>query len=159
MKRTSPSTVVAFLVVALAAGFVFNAVLASTQRPVAVPSITLGLVLLAIAAIVISLAVPVFRVARGRTKERIDAYYATRVVLIAKASSLSGALFGGFVGGMLIYMLTRGVSVPASSLVPTVIGVVGGVVLLVAGLVAEHMCSIPPEDGDSDKGQPQQARF
>ena len=47
MKRTSPSTVVAFLVVALAAGFVFNAVLASTQRPVAVPSITLGLVLLA----------------------------------------------------------------------------------------------------------------
>lgn len=159
MKRTSPSTVVAFLVVALAAGFVFNAVLASTQRPVAVPSITLGLVLLAIAAIVISLAVPVFRVARGRTKERIDAYYATRVVLIAKASSLSGALFGGFVSGMLIYMLTRGVSVPASSLVPTVIGVVGGVVLLVAGLVAEHMCSIPPEDGDSDKGQPQQARF
>lgn len=150
MKRTRPSTVVSILVVAIVAGFAFDAALAATLHPVAVPAITLGLVLLAISAIVISLAVPVFRVARGRTHVPIDAYYATRVVLIAKASSLAGALFGGFVGGMLAYMLTRGVSVPASSAVPTIIAVVGGLVLLAAGLVGEYMCTVPPDDDKDD---------
>ncbi|ROQ37204.1 uncharacterized protein DUF3180 [Frondihabitans sp. PhB188] len=159
MKRTRVSTIVSFLVVAVVAGFAFDAALAATLHPVAVPSITLGLALLAIAAIVISLAVPVFRVARGRTHEPIDAYYATRVVLIAKASSLAGALFGGFVGGMLVYMLTRGVSVAAGSLVPMVVSVVGGVVLLAAGLVGEYMCTVPPDDDDKNRGGGLQQRI
>ncbi|BDZ48821.1 hypothetical protein GCM10025867_10620 [Frondihabitans sucicola] len=144
MKRTRISTIISIVVVAAVAGFAFDAALAATLHPVFVPAMTLGLVLLAIAAIVISLAVPVFRVARGRTREPIDAYYATRVVLIAKASSLAGAIFGGLVGGMLVYVLTRGVSVGAGSLVPTVTSVVGGIVLLVAGLIAEYMCTVPP---------------
>ncbi|ARC55600.1 hypothetical protein AS850_00740 [Frondihabitans sp. 762G35] len=156
MTRTRPSTIVALLIVAVVAGFAFDAVLAATLRPVAVPPLSLGLVLLAIAAIVVSLAVPVFRVARGRTREPIDAYYATRVVLMAKASSLSGSLFGGFVGGMLIYMLTRGVPVAASSALPTIVSVVGGLVLLAGGLVAEFMCTVPPsDDDDGDGGKPQ----
>jgi hypothetical protein len=156
VTRTRPSTIVAILIVAVVAGFAFDAVLAATLRPVAVPSLSLGLVLLAIGAIVVSLAVPVFRVARGRTREPIDAYYATRVVLIAKASSLSGALFGGFVGGMLVYMLTRGVPVAAASALPTIVSVVGGLVLLAGGLVAEFMCTVPPsDDDDSDGGKTQ----
>lgn len=157
MKRTRASTIVAILLVAAVAGFAADAALAATMHPVFVPAMTLGLVLLAIAAIVISLAVPVFRVARGRTHEPIDAYYATRVVLIAKASSLAGALFGGAVGGLLIYVLTRGVSVAAGSLVPTVTSVVGGLVLLVAGLIAEFMCTVPPGDDDKNDrdGNPQ----
>lgn len=151
MKRTRISTVVSFLVVAAVAGFAFDATLAATMHPVASPAITLGLVLLAIAAIVISLAVPVFRVARGRTRAPIDAYYATRVVLIAKASSLAGAILGGFTAGMLVYTLTRGVAVEASALVTTIVAVVGGLVLLVAGLVAEFMCTVPPDDGGDDR--------
>lgn len=154
MKRTRLSTIISFLIVAGVAGFAVDATLSSTMRPVLVPSITLGLALLAIAVIVVALAVPVFRVARGRTHEPIDAYYATRVVLIAKASSLAGALFGGFVGGLLAYMLTRGVEVAAGSLVPIVVSVVGGVVLLAAGLVGEYMCTVPPDDDDRRGGGP-----
>jgi hypothetical protein len=150
MKRTRISTIVSILIVAAVAGFAVEAALAATLHPVFVPAMTLGLVLLAISAIVVSLAVPVFRVARGRTREPIDAYYATRVVLIAKASSLAGAIFGGAVGGMLAYILTRGVEVGASALVPTVTSVFGGVVLVVAGLVAEFMCTVPPSDDDKD---------
>ncbi|RKR75702.1 DUF3180 domain-containing protein [Frondihabitans australicus] len=152
MKRTRISTVVAFLVVAGVAGFAFDSALVATMHPVATPAITLGLVLLAIAAIVISLAVPVFRVARGRAPGPIDAYYATRVVLIAKASSLAGGILGGFTAGLLVYTLTRGVTVPASSLITTIVAVVGGVVLLVAGLVAEFMCTVPPTDDDDRTG-------
>lgn len=159
MKRTRISTVISLLVVAAVAGFAVDAALAATQHPTMIPAFTLGLVLLAISAIIISLAVPVYRVARGRTHEPIDAYYATRVVLIAKASSLAGALFGGFVGGLLAYMLTRGVSVAAGALVPTIVGVVGGIVLLVAGLVAENMCTVPPDDDKGDRGDGLQQRI
>lgn len=157
MKRTRISTIISILIVAAVAGLAAEAALAATLHPVYVPPTTLGLALFAIAAIVVSLAVPVFRVARGRTREPIDAYYATRVVLIAKASSVAGALFGGAVGGVLVYLLTRGVVVPAGSLVPTVTTVVGGIVLLAAGLVAEFMCTVPPGDDDkSDRdGHPQ----
>lgn len=155
MKRTRPSTLVSVGIVALVAGFAFDAALASMSKPVAVPPLALGLVLLAIAAILVSLAVPVYRVARGRTHEPIDAYYATRVVLIAKASSLSGALFGGVTGGMLIYTVTRGVGVSAAILVPTIVAVVGGIVLVAAGLTAEHMCTVPPDDDNRNDGTPQ----
>ncbi|AMM19584.1 hypothetical protein AX769_04815 [Frondihabitans sp. PAMC 28766] len=159
MKRTRISTVISVLVVAAAAGFALDAVLTTTLHPIFVPAFTLGLALLAIAAIVISLAVPVFRVARGRTHDPIDAYYATRVVLIAKASSIAGAIFGGGMGGLLVYMLSRPVPISAGSIVPTIIGVVGGVALMVAGLVAEYMCTVPPEDDTRDGGGGAQQRI
>lgn len=159
MKRTRLSTVLSVLFVAAVAGFALDAALTSTLHPILVPAFTLGLALLAIAAIVISLAVPVFRVARGRTREPIDAYYATRVVLIAKACSIAGAIFGGGTGGLLIYMLSRPVAVSAGSLVPTIIGVVGGVALMVAGLVAEHMCTVPPDDDKNDRDSGLQQRI
>ncbi|GAA4675380.1 DUF3180 domain-containing protein [Frondihabitans cladoniiphilus] len=155
MKRTRPSTIVSIAVVALVAGFAFDAVLASHQRPTAIPPLALGLVLFAIAAIVLSLAVPVYRVAHGRTHEPIDAYYATRVVLMAKACSIAGVLFGGVFGGLIAYMASRGVGVPVTSLVPTLVGTIGGAVLLAAGLVAEYMCTVPPSDDDRRNGDTQ----
>lgn len=158
MKRTRASTLISIAIVTLVAGFAYDAVLTRTQQPTFVPPLVLGLVLLAIGAIVISLAVPVYRVARGRTREPIDAYYATRVVLLAKASALSGAVLGGFVGGVLIYIATRGVQVPALHLVPTVVGLVGGIVLVAAGLVAEFMCTVPPDDDDRHDGDTQHVR-
>ena len=72
------------------------------------------------------------------------------MLLLAKASSLSGALFGGAAGGVLAFMLTRGVAVAVGSVVPTIVAVVGGAGLLVAGIIAERMCTVPP--GDDDEG-------
>lgn len=159
MKRTGPSTIISIAIVALVAGFAYDAVLARTQRPTFVPPLALGLVLLAIAAIILTLAVPVYRVARGQTREPIDAYYATRVVLIAKASSIAGTILGGLVGGVFAYLVTRGVGVPASLLVPTIITLVGGVVLVAAGLVAEFMCTVPPNDDDRRDGETENVRL
>jgi len=101
--------------------------------------------------------VPVHRVATGSSKERVDPYYATRVLLLAKASSLSGALFGGFAGGVLLFVLSRGVGVAVGSLVPAIVAVVGGVGLLVAGIVAERMCTVPPADDENGQGPGTQA--
>ena len=150
MSHTRPGTLVGLVLVALVAGFVLDAALVASGRPALVPPPALGLALLGIGAVVVSLAVPVRRVARGDEGRRVDAYYATRVLLLAKASSLSGALFGGLAGGVLVFLLTRGVSVALGSLVPTIVAVVGGVALLVAGVVAERMCTVPPDDDAPD---------
>jgi len=152
VRHTRPATLIGLAVVALVVGFVLDAALVATGRPSIVPPVVLGLVLLAIGGIVVTMAMPVHRVARGSRTERVDPYYATRVLLLAKASSLAGALFGGGAGGVLLFMTTRGVGVAVGSVVPAVVAVVGGLGLLVGGIVAEHMCTVPP--GDDDDGGP-----
>jgi len=157
VKHTRPSTLVGLVTVAVAVGFVLDAVLVAMRQPSIVLPAALGLVLLGIGGVVVSMAVPVRRVARGSSAERIDPYYATRVLLLAKASSLSGALFGGFAGGVLLFVLTRGVGVAVGSLVPAVVAVVGAAGLLAAGIVAERMCTVPPADDDQGPGSGTQA--
>lgn len=156
MKHTRPTTLVGLGVLSVIAGYLLDAALVSSRMPALVPPIALGLVLLALGGVVVSLALPVRRTARGESTDRIDPYYATRVLLLAKASGLSGALFGGLAGGLLVFLLTRGVGVAIGSLVPTVVAVVGGLGLLVGGLVAERMCTVPP-DGDDTGGPGAQA--
>ena len=56
-------------------------------------------------------------------------------------------------------MLSRPVPISAGSIVPTIIGVVGGVALMVAGLVAEYMCTVPPEDDKRGDGGGAQQRI
>lgn len=157
MNHTRPGTLVGLGSISVVAGYVLDAVLVSSGRPAIVPPVAFGLALLGIAAVVVTLALPVRRVAQGQEGERVDPYYATRVLLLAKASSLSGALFGGVAGGVLVFVLTRGVSVALGSLVPTIVAVVGGVALLVAGVVAERMCTVPPDDDAPGGAGPQAA--
>ncbi|GAB2975059.1 DUF3180 domain-containing protein [Frigoribacterium salinisoli] len=151
MKHTRPSTLVGIGVLSLIAGYLVDSALVASRAPALVPPIALGLVLLALGGVVVSLALPVRRAARGDGSDRVDPWYATRVLLLAKASSLSGALFGGLAGGVLAFVLTRGVGLAIGSFVPTVVAVVGGLALLVGGIVAERMCTVPP-DGDDTAG-------
>jgi len=152
VKHTRPATLVGLAVVALVGGFVLDAALVASGQPSIVPSIVLGLVLLVIGGVVVTMAVPVRRVAKGTQKERVDPFYATRVLLLAKASSLAGSLFAGASGGVLAFMTTRGVDVAIGSVVPTIVAVVGGLGLLAAGIVAEHMCTVPPGDDEGGPG-------
>ncbi len=95
---------------------------------------------------------PVRRHARdgaGR-QHPVDPLYATRVVVLAKASSLAGALFGAFAAGLLLYLLTRSALPPLGSVLPNAVAVGGGLVLVVCALVAEHMCMAPPPEDDDD---------
>jgi hypothetical protein len=87
-------------------------------------------------------------VVKGTAKSRVDPFYATRAVVLAKASSLTGALLGGAAVAVLVFLLTRSVIPPVSSLALAIATVVAGIVLLVGGLIAEKMCTLPPTDDD-----------
>ena len=148
MSRTRP---LHLLVLALAGGVLAWLVqlgLAASGRPVVIPPTTLGVALALIGVVIVTMAWPVRRVARRRPGARGDPFYATRVVMLAKASSLAGALLGGAGVGVLAYLLTRSVLPAVSSIAMAVIAAVGAILLLVAGLVAEHWCTIPPDDDD-----------
>jgi len=134
--------------VGFVAAFLLDATLALQGRPVLVPPVSLVVALLLIATILVALAWPVRRAAAG--EKRIDPFYATRVVVLAKASALGGALLTGVGAGILVYLLSRAV-VPLGSSVTAAATLVAAVALLAAALVAEHFCSLPPDDENDDE--------
>lgn len=143
------------LLVALAAvgavvGFLVQLALGAAGVAKLLPELSLAATLVLIAVVVIALALPVRRATRD-ARRRVDPFYATRVVLLAKASAVTGALLGGAAAGMLIELLSRPVS-SAEGVWRLVAMLVAAVLVLVGGLVAEALCVVPPDDEDESSG-------
>ncbi|WP_130177307.1 DUF3180 domain-containing protein [Cryobacterium sp. SO1] len=154
MKRTQPTPLVALGLAGLVVGFLVELAATAWSAPIIVPPVTLPLALVLIAVILVVLAWPIRQATRGRATKRVDPFRAMRVALLAKASSLSGALLLGVGLGIVVFILTRSV-VPAVTSLWLAIGMaLGAVILLVGGLVAEHFCTLPPDDHDNDNGGP-----
>lgn len=152
MTRTKPLHLVLLAFAGAVLGWGLETVLAASGRAVLIPPVTLAIALTAIGALLVIMALPVRRVSRGVAGARVDPFYATRVVMLAKASSLTAALLAGAALGVAMYLVGRAVP-GVGSITMAVATLVGAVLLLVGGLVAEHMCTIPPSD-DDDKRDP-----
>ncbi|PPF17273.1 MULTISPECIES: DUF3180 domain-containing protein [unclassified Rathayibacter] len=147
MRRTRISTLLGLGLAGAVAGFLLDLAIAAAGRPVLIPPLTVPLTLMVVAALVLGFAVPIHRATKGTLRRPIDPFRAMRVVVLAKASSHVGALLLGASGGILVYLLSR--AIPSlGSVWQDVATIVGALVLLVAGLVAEHLCTIPPSDDD-----------
>ncbi len=146
MTRTNPLHLALLAVLGGGAGWLLETALATSGRPVLIPPFTLAVALVLIGVIIVVMALPVRRVSRGG---RIDPFYATRVVMLAKASSLAGALLAGAALGIAGYLLSRSVLPGVGSITMAFAAAVGAIALLAAGLVAEQMCTIPPDDDDN----------
>jgi hypothetical protein len=101
-------------------------------------------------------------IAATSTKARIDRKAGSgpiepltvmRYAVLAKASSLAAAIFGGFFAAVLAWLLgSRGSLVQAADDTPPAIGaVVGAVLLLIAALLLERACRVPPQPEDEDE--------
>ncbi len=150
MTRTRVSTLVVLVAVGAAVGFLAQVALAAGSLPKYQPEFTLALSLLFIAGIAIALAVPIRRATRATVPTRIDPFHATRVVLFAKASSIVGALLTGAAVGLLAELITRNGGLNTDSLLRSLAVLGGAIVVLVAGLVSEFLCTVPPDDDDRD---------
>lgn len=154
MGRTKPLTLILLVVLGVGIGWLVQTALTSMGRPVFTPPLSLTLVLAVIGAGLVAMAWPVRRVVKKVAGAKVDPFYATRVVTLAKASSLSGSLLGGAALGMVAFLLTRPVP-PVGSVSMAVAMVVGALVLTLGALVAEHMCTLPPDDGEQARDAPQ----
>lgn len=153
MTRTSPWSVVLCVVIGVTAGFALEWLLASRGVPILTPPLSLAITVTAAALIVVCLALPIQRSLRGR-RGPVNPFHATRVVVLAKASSLCGGLILGFGAGVGVFLLTRPVLPPSGALWLALATAVSGLLLLVAGLVAEKMCTLPPDDPAEDLDAP-----
>jgi len=77
-----------------------------------------------------------------------------RFAVLAKASSLAGAIFAGAYGGVASWALAeRGhLTVADENLAPSIAGLVGALALVAAALLLERACRVPepPDDQDHD---------
>jgi hypothetical protein len=148
MTRTTPGPLLVLAAIGFVVGFLVEVWTASRGAMLVVPPITFSLTLVAVGAIVVAFAIPIRRRVSGRSDRSIDPFQATRVVSLAKASSLAGSLLAGFGLGILVFLLSRSMLPGIASLWLAVAAAVGAVVLTVAGLVAERLCTLPKDDDD-----------
>lgn len=147
MTRTRPLALVVLAAIGAVAAVALQLALGATGMSKIVPPVSLAVTLVLIAVVVVALALPVRRAARAARRGPVDPFYATRVVLIAKASAFTGALLGGAAAGLVVELLARPV-VAGATVWGAVATLVAAVVLLTAGLVAEWFCLVPPDDDD-----------
>lgn len=98
------------------------------------------------------------RVERRPGQEPVDPLAAARFVVLAKASSLAGAIFGGFYAGILVWLLLERARVDVTAVsqdIPRAIaGVVASAALVAAALWLERSCRVPDRPEDEQDGEP-----
>lgn len=176
MTRTNPWLLV---LLGIAGGVVTWAAevwLTSTGGGSLLPSIAFAITLVAIAVVVLAFAWPVRRytsalrkadadrdaarrqgkdavgrdaeaAARDVAKYRVDPFRATFAVALAKSASLAGSVFFGGAVAVLAWLTSR--TVIGAGVAETVTALVAAGLLVIAGLIAESWCSLPPENGES----------
>lgn len=159
MKRTGAGILTLSAAIGVAAGFLFDQILTSTGRPTFTPAVTLPILLALLGAVVILLAVPIRRATHGSTPAAVNPFHAVRIAMLAKASSIVGAIVGGVALGLLLFLVTRPVSPSLGSMGTTIATVVCGALLVAAGLVAEHLCTIRKDDDDEQPGGDEHGRI
>ncbi len=151
MKRTTAGIIVVLVVVAAVAGYLIELAIVANGGFAFAPPVSLPITLTAIAIVIVALAVPVRRRVTGKRKDRLDPFYAVRVAVLAKSSSLTGALLTGLGAGIIAHALSLPI-LNGDLLGRGIAQTVGAALLLTAGLVAERMCTLPPDK--SDPGSP-----
>jgi hypothetical protein len=148
---TNPATlVVAALVSASLAWFLISewyGVIFPKQLPW-IPALTLGL--LALFELVLANNTRA-RIARKPGRPPVEPLLVARYVMLAKASSLGGAVFAGFFGGVTLWLTTElRLAYAGRDLPPAIAALVTSLALVAAALWLEHSCRVPPRPDDKD---------
>jgi hypothetical protein len=113
--------------------------------------------LAAISTVLLALSIPIWRY-RSALKQkpsqrpkRVDPFYAVRVLLLAKASSLAGVLFASWHLGLVIFTLS-GTVVVQNLVLQNSFGFIASAMLIAAALITEQICRLP-QDTDPDPDQ------
>ena len=125
MTRSTPGPLVVIGVIGLVLGVLLQVGLAAMSMPKLRPEFSLAITLVLVGAAAVALAVPVRRATRGNPAHRVDPFYATRVVVLAKAAALGGALIAGVGLGLVLELAVRS-GAPGADAYLRVFSVLGG---------------------------------
>ncbi|BDV29549.1 DUF3180 domain-containing protein [Microbacterium terricola] len=152
MKRTGAVVLLSAAAAGAVIGYLLDYALTASGRATFTPAVTLPILLIVLGVFVVAMAWPIRQATRGTSTARVNPFRAVRVAMLAKASSILGAALGGVGLGLLGFLLTRPVVPSLGSLGPLIATVVCGAVLVAAGLLAEHLCTIRKDDDDEQPG-------
>ena len=151
-----PTRILTLVVVAAATALVaYLAVRIAVGAGLAMPVSEANLLatLPSIGVVNIGLAVPILRYKRATARfsagtektrpKRLNPFYAVRVVLVSKSAAIAGALFLGWHLGVLANQIST--QVVSESIANTVVGLIGSLIMLVAGVVSERACRLPED--------------
>ncbi|SDS15912.1 Protein of unknown function [Paraoerskovia marina] len=151
MQRTSLRTLVLVMLVTAAVAWTVLRVVESTGAYVSpVPWIVdAALVVLALGVLWAGWTVRQY-IAGDRPS--LSGVRAGRTLILAKAASLAGSLLTGWYGSQVLLVAGQlGIEARADKAVAAGVATLCAVGLVVAGLVAEHWCRVPPSDQDDEQ--------
>jgi H+/Cl- antiporter ClcA len=138
-------------VAALAGWLITRIVVSRGATPLAVPW-TVGLVCLIASATALVLAWSVRQYKRGN-RPSLSGLNAARIAVFSQACAYAGAAVAGAYGGYAIALLDTWEHAPRrETAVSAMIAALAGLILLVAGVIAEHWCRTDRRDDDADRG-------
>jgi len=150
MKRTHVTPIIGLVLGGAVIGYIVELILQTSGGHLVLPPYTLSVTLFVIAVAVLLLAIPIRRRVTGKRKAPLNPFYAVRVAVLAKASTLVGSLLVGFALGVTSFVLLRPTTPSWELLGPGIAELVSSAVLLAAGLIAEFLCTLPPDDNDKE---------
>src|SRR5690554_6530300 len=109
------------------------------------PPLSLPASLLVIAIVLFILAHRLKKAIASERKTTVNPFHAVRLLAAARAAQFTGCLFAGFGVGLIVTILNRISQLSVTVWLPMVLTTVMAVVLLIAGIIAENACRIPPE--------------
>jgi hypothetical protein len=156
MKPTKTINLLGFAVPAVTAGYLLPQVVVNNGGSIPISPINIIITLPLIGIVLVLLAIPMFKYRKSLLAKAKDAakprpmpmnpFYAVRLVLLAKAIAISGAIFSGWHIGVVWLQLTSPI-VPSSTL-QNAIALIGAIVMTVCAIVVERVCRIP-DDGSA----------
>jgi len=157
MKPTKLTALGAYAIATVILGFGVSALLVRGGFALPLSPTNLLITLPVIAAVLVIMALPILRyraavkrviekpeTAKANPPKRVDPFFALRVAMLSKAVAISGSIFLGWHAGVLI-ALVRAPEVESGSVWRQVFGLLGSIALIVAGLIVENSCKVPPD--------------
>lgn len=146
--RTNVLSVLAAAAMGIALGLVVQFALSGRGSAPFIPPLSLAVMLALIAAVLLTLGIRLRRTVLKRPGD-VNPFHAVRLLATARAGQLVGGLLGGFGGGLALSLLGRTVPAPSATWLPMVAVLVAGAALIVCAAITEHLCKVPPGDGDA----------
>ncbi|WP_091552498.1 DUF3180 domain-containing protein [Micromonospora pattaloongensis] len=92
------------------------------------------------------------RVERRPGRDPVDPLAVARFVVLAKASSLAGAIFAGFYAGLLAWLALERTNAAYNDIPATASGLIASLALVAAALWLERSCRVPNRPDDESRG-------